>query len=258
MAHDVFISYEKNDKAIADVVCAALEAAAIKCWIAPRDIVGKYGAAIIKGINTSKIMVLVLSSNANKSHFVEKEVERAASKGVVIYPLRVENVLPSEELELFISTEQWLDAWDKPVEQSLPSLIARIRQRLPPAPEVGERVTPKHLALAYRCWRDEEKDERFKKWDKKFKQRIYRLDLSIAASWEVLNRISYVEYFLHPSWGQAGSSTEYKIAKVESNFKLKELIWGSFLLYAEAQLKDHDVVPLSCFVQLPEEQLLSK
>ena len=38
MAHDVFISYSKNDKATADAVCHALEADGIRCWVAPRDV----------------------------------------------------------------------------------------------------------------------------------------------------------------------------------------------------------------------------
>jgi hypothetical protein len=45
MAHDVFISYSKNDKLTADAVGAKLEAAHIRCWIAPRDIfAGAIGA----------------------------------------------------------------------------------------------------------------------------------------------------------------------------------------------------------------------
>ncbi len=36
MAHDVFISYSSKDKPIADAVCANIEAAGIRCWVAPR------------------------------------------------------------------------------------------------------------------------------------------------------------------------------------------------------------------------------
>jgi hypothetical protein len=34
----VFISHSSNDRATADAICAHLESAGIKCWIAPRDI----------------------------------------------------------------------------------------------------------------------------------------------------------------------------------------------------------------------------
>jgi hypothetical protein len=53
MAHDVFISYSSHDKPIADAVCAGLEAAKIRCWIAPRDMLpgvpyGGGGAEILE------------------------------------------------------------------------------------------------------------------------------------------------------------------------------------------------------------------
>ena len=35
MAHDVFISYSSKDKPIADGITANLEAAGLRCWIAP-------------------------------------------------------------------------------------------------------------------------------------------------------------------------------------------------------------------------------
>lgn len=38
MAHDIFISYSSRDKPITEGVCANLESADIRCWIAPRDI----------------------------------------------------------------------------------------------------------------------------------------------------------------------------------------------------------------------------
>lgn len=34
MARDVFISHSAHDKAVADAICAALEEAAIRCWVA--------------------------------------------------------------------------------------------------------------------------------------------------------------------------------------------------------------------------------
>ena len=96
MAFDVFISYASKDKIVADAVCAKLESSAIRCWIAPRDIVAgtSYGEAIIEAIHGAKVMVLVFSSNANASGHIPKEVERAVSNGVAILPFRIEDVAP--------------------------------------------------------------------------------------------------------------------------------------------------------------------
>ena len=52
MAFDAFISYSHRDRLAADAACAGLEAAGIRCWIAPRDIApGKeWAEGIIFGI----------------------------------------------------------------------------------------------------------------------------------------------------------------------------------------------------------------
>ena len=62
------------------------------------------------------MFVLLLSREANDSAFVRREVERAASKGKPVLPVRLEEVTPSRALELFISSEQWIDAWRTPRE----------------------------------------------------------------------------------------------------------------------------------------------
>jgi tetratricopeptide (TPR) repeat protein len=128
---DVFISYSSVDRTIADAVCASLESNGVSCWIAPRDIpAGSYAAAIVKAINDSRLMVLVFSSSSNKSPQVEREIERAVSKNKAIYPLRIENVLPSPDLELFISSEQWMDAFERPIEPRLEIFSRNVKQLL--------------------------------------------------------------------------------------------------------------------------------
>lgn len=141
MAHDAFISYSSKDKTIADAVCARLEARGIRCWIAPRDVQpgAPYGEEIIDAIHGSRVMVLVLSANANASPHIPKEVERAVSRGVPVIPLRVENVIPAKSLDYFISSVHWLDAITPPLEQHLESLAATIRTLLP---EGSQKVIP--------------------------------------------------------------------------------------------------------------------
>jgi hypothetical protein len=111
-AHDVFISYSSQDKTVALAVCGRLEERGIRCWIAPRDADGgqRYGASIVDAIRGSRVVVLVLSSHANSSPFIPNEIERAASFGIPILPLRIEDVLPDKSMELFIGAVHWLDA----------------------------------------------------------------------------------------------------------------------------------------------------
>ncbi len=112
MQHDVFISYSSYDKTIADAICSKLENSHIRCWIAPRDILpGKeYGEAIIEAIIDCRILLLVFSVHANESPQVRREIERAVSKGKVIIPFRIEDILPTKSMEYALSNTHWLDA----------------------------------------------------------------------------------------------------------------------------------------------------
>jgi TIR domain-containing protein len=129
VSHDVFISYSTKDKMTADAVCATLESKSIRCWIAPRDILPgmDWGEAIIDAINTTRVFVLVFSSNANESRQIKREVERAVSKGIPVIPLRIEDVPLSKSLEYFISSPHWLDAMSPPVEKHLNYLADTVK-----------------------------------------------------------------------------------------------------------------------------------
>lgn len=111
--HDVFLSHSSRDKKWADAACAVLERHRIRCWIAPRDITpgDEWGASIIKGINGSRMMVLIFSANANASSQVRREVDRAISQGMTVMPIRIENVRPEGAMEFALSNTHWLDAF---------------------------------------------------------------------------------------------------------------------------------------------------
>jgi WD40 repeat protein len=132
MSHDVFVSYSSKDKNAANAVCAVLERNGIRCWIAPRDVTPGmvWGSEIVGAINGAKIMVLVFSGAANTSPQIEREVERAISKGIPVIPFRIEDVQPSDSLEYFISASHWLDAFTEPLEQHLEKLAKVVRQIL--------------------------------------------------------------------------------------------------------------------------------
>ena len=91
MASDVFVSHSIKDKAVAEAIMARLEADSVTCWIAPRDVVpgADWGESIIDAIESSRIMVLIFSRNADASPQIKREVERAVNKGVYIIPFRV-------------------------------------------------------------------------------------------------------------------------------------------------------------------------
>lgn len=129
MPHDIFISYVEEDGEIASQVCNALELGGVRCWIAPRNIVpGRtWGAAIIEAITVSRAMVLVFSSRTNVSRQVARELERADNKGIRIVPFRIEDVPPSGDLEYFLGSIQWFDAFEGPLEVHLRRLTETLQ-----------------------------------------------------------------------------------------------------------------------------------
>jgi len=129
MAHDVFISHSSKDKPVADAVCATFEANGIRCWVAPRDVPpgSNWGAAIVEAIQASRVMVLIFSGHANTSGQIAREVELAASQGVTIVPIRLEDVAPARSLQFFLSNIHWLDALTPPLERRLHEIAAKIK-----------------------------------------------------------------------------------------------------------------------------------
>ena len=132
MAHDVFISHSNQDKTVASAICSRLEQAGIRCWIAPRDVrPGRnWGSEIIRGLDNAKVMIVVLSANANESPPVMNEVERAFHKRIAIIPVRTEEVMPSEALEYFLSPKHWLDAFNPPLEAHIDRLARTVEEYL--------------------------------------------------------------------------------------------------------------------------------
>jgi formylglycine-generating enzyme required for sulfatase activity len=132
MAHDVFISLSSADQATGDAVRAALEARGIRCWMAPLDIApgAEWAGSIIDAINSARCVVLVFSSRANASVYVHSEVERALHRRIPIIRLRIEDVPPSKELELYLSRVHWLDAFTPPLDRHLGRLAAAVRSIL--------------------------------------------------------------------------------------------------------------------------------
>jgi len=142
----VFISYASQDAAMAQQVCTALERAGFLCWIAPRDVVPGtlYADGIVRAINDSTILVLILSQSAVASAHVGKELERASSKRHPIIALRTDNAPLPPAFEYFLSESQWIDAGAGGTNAAIVSLIGAVRQHLSPAADMSR--TPSHPA----------------------------------------------------------------------------------------------------------------
>jgi len=128
----VFISHASHDKAVADAVCEALEKAGVTCWIAPRDVTpGEfYAESIVHAIDSTQVIVLVLSQNGAASPHVLREVERASSKRHPVVSFRIDAAPLPAALEYFLNSSQWLDASTAGVARSLPRLVDAVKTAL--------------------------------------------------------------------------------------------------------------------------------
>jgi adenylate cyclase len=125
-----FISYASQDSPVADTVCHALEDAGIACWIAPRDVApgASYASEIVRGIDTSSVMVLLLSSQAASSPHVLRELERCTSKRHPTVAVRLDQSPLPSDFEYFLNSSQWLDAHEGGVESVLPRLVEAVER----------------------------------------------------------------------------------------------------------------------------------
>ncbi len=106
----VFFSYSSKDRDKVDEFRHLFSRYNVDSWVAPDDIpVGsKYAQVINKAIKNCSCFVLLLTENSIKSQWVAKEVERAINYKRFIIPIKLEEVVLTDEFELYISTDQIL------------------------------------------------------------------------------------------------------------------------------------------------------
>jgi hypothetical protein len=87
-----------------------------------------YSRAIIRAMNLSRMVLLVFTSNANRSRHIETEIDRAYNKEKPIILFRTEDIPLSESLEYYVSARSWLIATEPPVDKHLPKLVVKVKQ----------------------------------------------------------------------------------------------------------------------------------
>jgi TIR domain len=128
MAHEVFISHALRDRGIVAAICQRLESAKIKCWIAERDIPPgeDWTEATRNAIASSRLMVLVLSENANAAPHLEREIAHAFYIKRPVLPVRITETPPKRDFLFYLGDVRWLDAFDSSSEQYLEELVRSI------------------------------------------------------------------------------------------------------------------------------------
>src|SRR5450631_2133273 len=147
MQRRVFISYASRDAAVAQKVCAALEAAGTLCWIAPRNVVPGtlYADGIVHAIDESSILVLILSEQAVASAHVGREIERAVSKRHPVVALRIDSAPLNRAFEYFLNQSQWIEGGGS--DAAIAQLVGAVGQHLAPGTATASGQVPQALPL---------------------------------------------------------------------------------------------------------------
>ena len=129
MSTDVFISYARKDKPIADGICASLEAAKIGCWIAPRNLARQRNArkATDRALAHSRVLVLVFSADADASPEITQELYLAAQVNAVLIPVKIDDTVPVLEKQYYLGRPQWHATQNPPTAEQLQRLVERVR-----------------------------------------------------------------------------------------------------------------------------------
>lgn len=108
----VFISHSSEDAALASQLCAGLEGAGVRCWIAPRDIPlgADFGVEILKAIKAVEAVVILLTPASMASTDVAAEVEFARDQKKKLMSIHLDDAELSGQLEYFLRLPQrvWL------------------------------------------------------------------------------------------------------------------------------------------------------
>lgn len=128
---EAFVSYASADFTEADMVRRFLEEGGRCCWIAPRDINSEglpYTEAIPKAIRQVRAVVVLLSASANLSVHIPRELDLALKYRRPIIPLRLEDTIPSGQLEYLLQTCQWLNLFNQTRDAAMQELEQRLHQ----------------------------------------------------------------------------------------------------------------------------------
>ncbi len=103
-----FISYSSKNLSSANAILELFKKYNIDTWMAPNDIpVGsKYALVINRALKNCSCLVLLLTSDAQNSRWVAKEVERAINYGKVIIPIKLDDIELNDEFDFYLSTDQ--------------------------------------------------------------------------------------------------------------------------------------------------------
>ncbi len=148
----LFISHAHDDADAAARIVAYLESHGMPCWISSRDIPPRaiYADAITEAMQACSACVVLLTSAANQSKALKRELELASHYEKPFIPIRVDGVEPAAGLDYYLRNTQWVE-YARDGEGALDRIVAAERDASPPvlnaSPPVPTLAAPRRTAL---------------------------------------------------------------------------------------------------------------
>lgn len=126
----IFLSYSSVQTDIAQQVRAALLERGIPCWMAPNSIPpgSSYQEEIATALSQVRMVLLLLTPEAERSRWVQKEVGVAIGSGHLLLPCQLCDFPLGPQFRFLLDGEQILPAWQYPPDR-LPALLCDEAER---------------------------------------------------------------------------------------------------------------------------------
>ena len=142
-----FVSHSSEDAALAAELRAALEAAGIPCWIAPRDVpAGKsWAEGCMLGIEACDGFVLLATVSSVISQNVLAEVERARHFSRDIYTVMIDQPRLPREMTFYLMRLHWLASGSGDIHDATSRLVQALQgkkswEAVATPPSLGRRI----------------------------------------------------------------------------------------------------------------------
>ena len=158
--YDVFISFSSINIEIARFICDQLEAQGITCWLADRnrhDIPPgeNWADQLMKGLENSKMVLLIFSKESNLSRHVQNEIGIAFDSKLDILPMRIQEEKPKGVLRYYLVHTQWFDIIPPPPPmekgklEKLMEVVRHLINETPPSVEHVQDHAPQNIKVPF-------------------------------------------------------------------------------------------------------------
>ena len=127
---DIFVLYANKEKNLAKKYVSKIEEQGYSCWVSPRDLSSAVDdtEAIKKHIDNAKLVILLLSTDANKNTQVKDLFNYAEELEKPIIPIKIDKVSDDLSTQSFFNYYDWVDAHEDSFDESLEILYEFIEE----------------------------------------------------------------------------------------------------------------------------------